>query len=158
MLSNWLSAAKFSNCSNSLNFEAKINFNTNKPNVPKWRKTCTGLKFDLPHFYGPQSHKNSGDNLWGPCRSIGRYNGAPMYDKVGGRGKIMRQIDGKWIVVKGFGVRSADAISADTAPCPTDINHWSYHTFIGRARITINCSQKSKLTILRSKQVCLTLG
>ena len=20
----------------------------------KWRKTCTGLKFDLDHFYGPQ--------------------------------------------------------------------------------------------------------
>ena len=43
---NWLFAAKFSNCSNSLNFEAKINCNTSKPNVPKWRKTCTGLKFD----------------------------------------------------------------------------------------------------------------
>ena len=60
-------AAKFSNCSNSLNFEAKINCNTFKPNVPKWRKTCTGLKFDLLHFYGPQSHILSGDNLWGPC-------------------------------------------------------------------------------------------
>ena len=47
---------KISNCSNSLNFEAKINCNTIKPNVPKWRKTCTGLKFDLLNFYGPQSN------------------------------------------------------------------------------------------------------
>ena len=47
---------KISNCSNSLNFEAKINCNTIKPNVPKWRKTCTGLKFDLLDFYGPQSN------------------------------------------------------------------------------------------------------
>ena len=53
---NWLFAAQFSNCSNSLNFEAKINCNTIKPNVPKWRKTCTGLKFDLLDFYGPQSN------------------------------------------------------------------------------------------------------
>ena len=45
---------KISNCSNSLNFEAKINCNTIKPNVPKWRKTCTGLKFDFLNFYGPQ--------------------------------------------------------------------------------------------------------
>ena len=43
---------KISNCSNSLNFEAKIKCNTIKPNVPKWRKTCTGLKFDLLDFYG----------------------------------------------------------------------------------------------------------
>ena len=72
LLSNWLFAEKFSNCSNSLNFEAKINCNTIKPNVPKWRKTCTGLKFDLLHFYGPQSHILSGGNLWGPCSmSIG---------------------------------------------------------------------------------------
>ena len=60
-------AAKFSNCSNSLKFEAKINFNTFKPNVPKWRKTCTGLKFDLLHFCGPQSHLLSGDTFEGPC-------------------------------------------------------------------------------------------
>ena len=38
------------------NFEAKIKCNTIKPNVPKWRKTCTGLKFDLLDFYGPQSN------------------------------------------------------------------------------------------------------
>ena len=49
-------AARFSNFYNSLNFEAKINCNTIKPNVPKWRKTCTGLKFDLLAFYGPESN------------------------------------------------------------------------------------------------------
>ena len=58
---------KTSNCSNSLNFEAKIKCNTIKPNVPKWRKTCTGLKYDLLHFYGPQSHILSGDTFEGPC-------------------------------------------------------------------------------------------
>ena len=46
---------KISNCSNSLNFEAKINCNTTKQNDLKWRKTCTGLKFDLVHFNGPQT-------------------------------------------------------------------------------------------------------
>ena len=51
-----LGSQKISNCSNSLNFEAKIKCNTIKPNVPKWRKTCTGLKFDLLDFYGPQSN------------------------------------------------------------------------------------------------------
>ena len=45
--------SRFSNCSNSLNFEAKINFDTTKQNELKWRKTCTGLKFDLEHFNGP---------------------------------------------------------------------------------------------------------
>ena len=64
---NWLFAAIFSNCSNSLNFEAKINCNIFKPNVPKWRKTCTGLNFDLLHFYGPQSHILLGDTFEGPC-------------------------------------------------------------------------------------------
>ena len=48
-------SARFSNCSNSLNFQAKINFNTTRQNDLKWRKTCTGLKFDLDHFYGPQT-------------------------------------------------------------------------------------------------------
>ena len=48
-------AARFSNCFNSLNFEAKINFNATKQNDLKWRKTCTGLKFDLEHFNGPQT-------------------------------------------------------------------------------------------------------
>ena len=54
---------KTSNCSNSLNFEAKIKCNTIKPNVPKWRKTCTGLKFDLLDFYGPQSNIHT---FWDP--------------------------------------------------------------------------------------------
>ena len=67
LFANWQFAAQFSNYSNSLNFEAKINCNTIKPNVPKWRKTCTGLKFDLLHFYVSQSHLLSGGNLWGPC-------------------------------------------------------------------------------------------
>ena len=40
---------------NSLNFEAKINFKTTRQNDLKWRKTCIGLKFDLEHFYGPQT-------------------------------------------------------------------------------------------------------
>ena len=48
-------SARFSNCSNSLNFEAKINFNTTRQNGLKWRETCTGLKFDLMHFNGPQT-------------------------------------------------------------------------------------------------------
>ena len=33
----------------------KINCNTTKQNDLKWRKTCTGLKFDLEHFNGPKS-------------------------------------------------------------------------------------------------------
>ena len=48
-------SARFSNCSNSLNFEAKINCNTTKQNDLKWRKTCTGSKLDLVHFNGPQT-------------------------------------------------------------------------------------------------------
>ena len=40
---------------NSLNFEAKINLNTTRPNDLKWRKTCIGLKFYLEHFYGLQT-------------------------------------------------------------------------------------------------------
>ena len=67
LLSNRLFAKQFSNFFNSLNFEAKINCNTSKPNVPKWRKTCTGLQFDVVHFNGPQSHLLSGGKLWGPC-------------------------------------------------------------------------------------------
>ena len=34
-----------------------------KPYVPKWRKTCTGLKFDLLNFYGPQSNIHT---FWDP--------------------------------------------------------------------------------------------
>ena len=55
MLASWSFAARFLNCSNSLNLEAKINFNTTKQNELKWRKTCTGLKFDLEHFNGPHT-------------------------------------------------------------------------------------------------------
>ena len=57
--------ASFSNC--SFNFKAKINCNTIKTNVPKWRKTCTGIKFDWLHFYGPQSHILLLDHFEGPC-------------------------------------------------------------------------------------------
>ena len=32
-----------------------INSNTTIQNDLKWRKTCTGLKFDLVHFYCPQT-------------------------------------------------------------------------------------------------------
>ena len=64
---NWLLAAKFSNCSNSLNLKAKINCNTIKTIVPKWRKTCRGLKFDWLHFYGPQSHILLLNHFEGPC-------------------------------------------------------------------------------------------
>ena len=60
-------SARFSNCSNSLNFEAKINCNTTKPNVPKWRKRCTGLKLDLVPFNGPQMQFLSDHNFEGPC-------------------------------------------------------------------------------------------
>ena len=67
LLSKWLFAEKFSNCSNSLNFEAKINCNSIKSNVPKWRKICIGLKFDLVHFNGPQTKFKNVDNFGGPC-------------------------------------------------------------------------------------------
>ena len=50
-----MGSQKTSNCSNSLNFEAKINFNTTRQNDLKWRKTCIGVKFDLMHFNGPQT-------------------------------------------------------------------------------------------------------
>ena len=65
---NWSFAAKFSYCSNSLNFEAKINCNTSKLNVPKCKKTCTELILDLLQFYGPQSHILFFDHFEGPCR------------------------------------------------------------------------------------------
>ena len=68
LLSNWLFAAKVSNCSNSLNFEAKIICNPIKPNVPKWRKTSTGLKFDLVHFNGPQTKFKNSYPFEVPCR------------------------------------------------------------------------------------------
>ena len=55
LLANWPFCASFSYGSNSLNFEAKINCNTPRQNDLKWRKRCTGLKFDLVHFDGPQT-------------------------------------------------------------------------------------------------------
>lgn len=48
-------AARFSNCCNSLNFEAEVNFNTTMQNDLKWRETCTGLKFDLELFNDSQT-------------------------------------------------------------------------------------------------------
>ena len=49
-------SARFSNYCKSLNFEAKINFNTTRQNDLKWRKTWTGLKkIDLEYFNGPQT-------------------------------------------------------------------------------------------------------
>ena len=85
-LSNWLFAEEFSNCSNSLNFEAKINCNSIKPNVPKWRKICLGLKFDLVPFYGPQTKFKNIDNFGGPCMSsvhlIVHVHGAENNNKV----------------------------------------------------------------------------
>ena len=38
---------------NSLNFEAKINFNTTRQNDLKWKKHAQGSKFYLEHFNGP---------------------------------------------------------------------------------------------------------
>ena len=70
---HWKFAAKFSNCSHSLNFEAKINCNTTKQNDLKWRKTCTGLKFDLVHFNGPQT-KFIRDSLYKHPVFIHRYH------------------------------------------------------------------------------------
>ena len=82
LLSKWLFAEKFSSCSNSLNFEAKINCNTSKPNVPKWRKTCTGLQFYVVHFNGSQSHLLSGGNLWGPCTLAFNCGGHPSWKTI----------------------------------------------------------------------------
>ena len=49
------SASKTDNLLQNFQIEAKINCNTTKQNDLKWRKTCTGLKFDLMHFNGPQT-------------------------------------------------------------------------------------------------------
>ena len=51
----WKFASWLSNCSNLINFKAKINCNTTRQNDLKWRKTCTGLKFDLVYSNGPQT-------------------------------------------------------------------------------------------------------
>ena len=55
LLASWKFAAQFSNFCNSINFEARINSNTTRQNDLKWRNACTGLKFDLEHFNGPQT-------------------------------------------------------------------------------------------------------
>ena len=64
MVSQLIFASKLSE------LEVKIYCNTIKTNVPKWRKTCTGLKFDWLHFYGPQSHILLLDHFEGPCIKI----------------------------------------------------------------------------------------
>ena len=97
LLSNWLFAEKFSNCSNSLNFEAKINCNTIKPNVPKWRKTCTGIKFDLLHFYVSQSHLLSGGNLWGPC--IKQIEVWPFVPVAKDLKDLLKPVGGHWSLI-----------------------------------------------------------
>ena len=38
-----------------IRFRKYLYFNTSRQNELKWRKTCTGLKFDLEHFNGPKS-------------------------------------------------------------------------------------------------------
>ena len=54
-LAIWLFAARFLNSSNSLNFEAKINFNASEVKFLKQRAKFTGLKFYLGSFYAPQA-------------------------------------------------------------------------------------------------------
>ena len=84
---------KISNCSNWLNFEAKIKCNTIKPNVPKWRKTCTGLKFDLLNFYGPQSNIHT---FWDPTFFLTHpvYNISPGQPSHGGAAPGQRRQHG----------------------------------------------------------------
>ena len=60
-------ASKLSELEQFENFSAKINCNTIRQNVPKWGKICTGLKFDLVHFNGPQTKFKNIDNFEGPC-------------------------------------------------------------------------------------------
>ena len=66
MAARWKFASWLSNCSNLINFEAKINCNTTRQNDLKCRKTCTGLKFDLLQFDCPQSHIIFVDHFEGP--------------------------------------------------------------------------------------------
>ena len=67
LLANWWFAARFSNCSSSLNFEAKINFYTIKENCWKCRAKCTGLKLDLGPFSGSQKRLLFNRISWWPC-------------------------------------------------------------------------------------------
>ena len=54
LLENWLFAGRFSNCYNSLNFEAMTYWNTSKENFKKWRTKCTGKNLDFEPFYSRQ--------------------------------------------------------------------------------------------------------
>ena len=67
LLANWWFAARFSSCSSSLNFEAKINFYTTKENCRKCRAKCTGLKLDLGPFSGSQKRLLFNRISWWPC-------------------------------------------------------------------------------------------
>jgi len=67
LLANWWFAARFSNCSSSLNFEAKSNFYTIKENCWKCRAKCTGLKLDLGPFSGSQKRLLFNRISWWPC-------------------------------------------------------------------------------------------
>ena len=68
LLANWWFAARFSSCSSSLNFEAKINFYTTKENCRKCRAKCTGLKLDLGPFSGSQNFLLFNRISWWPCK------------------------------------------------------------------------------------------
>ena len=67
LLADWWFAARFSNCSSSLNFEAKSNFYTIKENCWKCRAKCTGLKLDLGPFSGSQKRLLFNRISWWPC-------------------------------------------------------------------------------------------
>ena len=67
LLANWWFAARFSSCSSSLNFEAKINFYTTKENCRKCRAKCTGLKLDLGPLSGSQKRLLFHRISWWPC-------------------------------------------------------------------------------------------
>ena len=65
-------ADQFSHWSNSLNFEAKINLNVTRQNVPKWRKTCTGSNIDLVNFNGPHTNFKHLYAFEWPCSRVHR--------------------------------------------------------------------------------------
>ena len=72
LLADWWFAARFSNCSSSLNFEAKSNFYTIKENCWKCRAKCTGLKLDLGPFSGSQKRLLFNRISWWPCMLWGK--------------------------------------------------------------------------------------
>ena len=51
LLENWLFDGRFSNCYNSLNFEAMTYWNTSKENFKKWRTKCKA-QGELPKMAG----------------------------------------------------------------------------------------------------------